>query len=69
MILGVLESKGANQISVKPRILEFKSNQNIWVNIVQGEDGALELKDLIVCEYKYTQVVANFIIYPNLKDG
>lgn len=70
MVLGVLESKGKPQISMQPQVLDFKSNQNIWLNILQdADDGTLSLKDLIVCEYKYTQVVANFILYPQLKDG
>ena len=53
MVLGVLESKGT-AISTSPSVLEFKSNQNIWINITN--DSSLKLKDLIVCEYKYTQV-------------
>lgn len=33
------------------------------------QDGKLTLKDLIICEYKYTQVIPNFIVYPRLSDG
>jgi hypothetical protein len=66
MVLGVLENKGT-AISTSPKVLEFKSDQNIWINI--SSDNGLKLKDLIVCEYKYTQVLANFIVYPQLKTG
>jgi len=69
MILGILETKGASQISISTQVLEFKQQQNIWLNISQNSEGSLTLKDLIVCEYKYTKVLANFISYPILKGG
>jgi len=33
MILGILESKGAPQVSISGQVLEFKQHQNIWLNI------------------------------------
>ena len=69
MILGILESKGAPQISISSQVLEFKQHQNIWLNISQNNEGTLSLKDLLVCEYKYTTVLANFITYPILAEG
>ena len=69
-VLGVLETKGTTQISTSSAVQEFKSNQSIWLNIMQDpQDGKLTLKDLIICEYKYTQVIPNFIVYPRLSDG
>lgn len=52
------------------RILDFKANQNIWLNIQiqKGKEVTLVLKDLIVCEYKY-KVIPHFIFYPRLADG
>jgi hypothetical protein len=53
---------------MSPQVLDFKSNQNIWLNISLDQQGTLSLKDLIVCECKY-KYNANFIIYPSLKTG
>ena len=53
MVLGVLEGGPTTQIGLQSEILDFKSNQNIWLNILQDEAGNLSLRDLTVCEYKY----------------
>jgi len=70
IILGVIEN-ATNSSSVLPRqVLDFKANQNIWLNIQiqKGSEVTLVLKDLIVCEYKY-KVIPHFIYYPRLADG
>lgn len=58
-------------LSLQRQILEFKANQNIWLNIqiaTKDDEATLILKDLIVCEYKY-KVIPHFIFYPRLSVG
>jgi len=60
----------ANPQVLPKRILDFKANQNIWLNIQiqKTNEVTLVLKDLIVCEYKY-KVIPHFIFYPRLTEG
>ena len=74
IILGVIEnSEGKHALQKQSQILQFKVNQNIWLNIefaVKSDIKTLSfnLKDLIVCEYKY-KVVPHFIFYPKLSSA
>jgi len=73
IILGVIEhNQGKHALQNQEEVLQFKVNQNIWLNIEIGQltkDGlqtsSFNLKDLIVCEYKY-KVLPHFILYPRL---
>jgi hypothetical protein len=78
IILGVIEknsqehSSETQPLSLQRDLLEFKANQNIWLNIqmqrhskASCQEPRLALKDLIVCEYKY-KVIPHFIYYPRL---
>lgn len=72
IILGVIEhADSTSGLSLHRQVLEYKANQNIWLNIQisdHSSDANLVLKDLIVCEYKYN-VIPHFIFYPRLEKG
>ena len=61
IILGVIEhAQGNCALQMQQQVLQFKVNQNIWLNIQvipsQQQTPTFRLKDLIVCEYKYKVV-------------
>jgi hypothetical protein len=74
LILGIIESDpqpGQIPLSKKSETLDFKQDQNIWITIRKKNENKqinLELRDLIICEYKY-KVTPHFILYPKTKEG